>query len=338
VTGPSGVDAGTEGDVDSGAAGVDAGAAQGLIAIGVNDGNGWGPTVSSYFYADDIHWDRVDTEGGGGDSSYVDAVLAAGWSAVVIVDADQSNAMATMQAYASYGSRVVFEYTNEPWEVPVAASTYAENYAAVRSAKVSAGITQPLCFQTIGSGGYPDANGQMWIDLALAAVPDLGVDAFSMHPYGEVDENDDGNSYGVGALIANQAYTASVANGRFAAAPWWVTEFGFTLNPDNNDGDDDATALGWYVPSYADQAQQLTLAYDELVTLPWLAGVLWYQTHDDSTGWFGLVTSPTPESTDYAGEATGNDSSAAPTPVNPRPSYAALVAVIQGAKTAGRLR
>ena len=334
-----GSDAGTGKETGGGDAGTgkETDGGQGAMAVGVNDGNGWGPNVSSYFYGQGIHWDRIDNEGQGGASGLADAALAAGWSAVIIVDTNESNALSTMQHYASYGSRVVFEYTNEPWEVPVDPGTYAQNYQTVRAAKVAAGIQQPLLFQTIGSGGYPNSNGTMWIDRGLAAVPGLQVDAFSTHPYGQVAENNDGDSYGVAALIADQAHTASVAGGRFANTPFWVTEFGFTLNPDNNSGYDPSQARAWYVPSYADQASQLTQAYAKFVTLPWLKGVLWYQAHDDSTGWFGLVTSPTPESKDNAGEATGNDSSGAPTPVNPRPSLSALVAVITQLKSEGRL-
>jgi len=333
------------------------GSNKGVPWVGLNDFTGWGPPLTSYYLADGFKWARLGEMGGGyTPGNDVDAALSDGCNVVIILPTDTNEAMSWMNAYKSYGSRVVYEFWNEPWTssngTPVIpAGTYAQDYEAAYNAKHAAGITQPLLFMTIGA--LAD-NGPMWLATAMQTVPGLKVDAFSAHPYGEVNDDSPNNnpnvtpkhSYGVKALIALHQ---DAVNRGFSDTPWYVTEYGFTLNPSQSGSGGQCVSSGQYVPSYAEQANQLTLAYNKMITLgdgvagTWLKGIMWYQTHDDSTGWFGLLTSPTSASQDANGtcatingvtnnnavkELTGNDSSGANTPITPRPAYTALKAFI----------
>ena len=59
-----------------------------------------------------------------------------------------------------------------------------------------------------------------------------------------------------------------------------ATEFGYDLNSCGRD-------LG--ACSQQEQASKLTAAYDVFTADPHIAGIWWYQSHDDSTGHFGLM-------------------------------------------------
>jgi chitodextrinase len=290
--------------------------------LGVMDSNGWGPAVSSYIKNAGVTWDRID----GDNPSLINSALGAGYNVIIITPENPTSAESTIDAYKQYGNQVIFEFYNEPWTssngpaaVPVA--TYAKDYQTVYNYvhRSGSGVTQPLLFMTIGDP-TGSQGGKTWLDLALQAVPNLQVDAFSMHPYGEANQNAQ-LSFGVSALVYNHQDAVSLG---FINTPWYVTEFGFTLNPAQASGSP-ATSNTAYVPSYAEQAAQLTAAYKQMMTLPWLRMIMYYQSHDDSTGWFGLFTDPITSGKDNAGEPGGQGAGTAPTPVIPRPAWNALL-------------
>ena len=306
------------------------GSNQGVPFIGIDGINGWGPALSSYMLNDGFKWDRSDVTGGGysGAGNDVDDRLASGANVIIILPTDTNEAMSWMNAYKSYGSRVMFEFWNEPWTssngpaaIPVA--TYTQEYEAAYTAKHNAGITQPLLFMTCGDQDG-NSSGSTWLAEAKKAVPNLQVDAFSDHPYGQANQSDGSHTYGVNAI----AYQHNEAvNLGFTDTPWYITEFGFTIKPSQS-GD------GAYAPSYAQQAADLTAAYKQLITYgdgvsgTWLKGIQYYGAHDDSTGWWGLITAPVTSGLDAAGEPGGTVAQTSPTPVLPRPAYTALKAFL----------
>ena len=315
----------------------------GVPWIGLNDFTGWGPPLTKQYIDDGFRWARIDETGSGySPGNAVDSALGPGCgdgvstdpgcNVLIIVPSSTSGAMSWMNAYKSYGSRVIYEYTNEPFYNGVSASTYAQGYQAAYNAKHAAGITQPLLFMTTGDP-FNQYGGKLWLDEALLAVPNLQIDGFSSHPYGEANADVNQHSNGVNGLLYEHQ---NAVNNGFANAPWYVTEFGFTLCQPVTGGctTTSSTSSTWYVPNYAQQAAQLTAAYNQMIAYgdgtsgTWLQGIMWYQTHDDGTGWFGLLTSPTPASLDNAGEPAGNDTSKANTPIVLRPSYTALKAFL----------
>ena len=328
---------------------------KGVPWIGLEGIHGWGPPLSNYIMADGFRWERVDEQESGtyqaGSSAATDANtrLSDGSNLDILLPTDTNQAMSWMNAYKSYGSRVIFEFWNEPWTSSngtpaIPAGTYAQEYEAAYNAKHApgTGITQPLLFMTIGEAYSTDNT--MWLQRAMASgsgVPNLKVDAFSAHPYGEANQ-DNSHSYGVDALVYDR--NDAVSRG-FTNTPWYVTEFGFTLNPAQVQTGSPNASSTWYVPSYAEQAKQITAAYNEMIQYgdgdkgTWLQGILYYQAHDDSTGWFGLLTSPNAPSHDNAGEIAGGEKACttgqppppcgtANTPIIPRPGYFALKAFL----------
>jgi hypothetical protein len=241
---------------------------------------------------------------------------------------------------AAYASRIIYEFGNEQYLTGsgygMTAQAYAQAYETAYNDKHAAGIAQPLLFMTTGNPCWSIAedacstNGDLYLEKAMDAskggVSNLKVDGFSTHTYGGADSDTSNHTNGVNALLAQHQ---DAINHGFTATPWYVTEWGVTLNP-SQASSGAAVNDGYYAPSYAAQASDITTAYTKMVSYgdgvngTWLKGIVYYQTHDDSTGWFGLLTSPTPASKDYAGEPTGNDSSGANTPITPRPAYAAL--------------
>ncbi len=335
----------------------------GVPWIGLNDFIGWGPPLTHQYLSDGFRWARISVDGSYAANNAIDAVMAPGCddgmssdssllcSAVVIVPDNATQAMTWMTHYASYGSRIIWEFGNEQYLTnsgyTMTAQAYAQAYEAAYNAKHAAGsgITSPLLFMTTGdpcwsSAEDPCTNGaELYLEKAMSntadangvkGVPNLQVDGFSTHTYGGADSNTSNDSNGVDGLIAQHQ---DAVNHGFTNTPWYVTEWGVTLDPVQAE-DGPSVNDGYYAPSYADQAADITSAYSKMISYgdgtngTWLKGIMYYQTHDDSTGWFGLLTSPTPESKDNAGEATGADSSGANTPITLRPSYTALKAFL----------
>jgi hypothetical protein len=299
------------------------------VIIGLNDYAGWGSGPATLYYNDGFRWDRID----GCPSS---TELNEGINMIAILPLTSSSdgagdVTSCMDQWntSTYASRIIYEFDNEPFYNGVSATTYAQDYQAAYTAKHAANIVQPLLFMTTGdpSGDY---GSNTWLDEALDAVPSLQVDGFSVHPYGEVNQNTGTNSNGVGAVLALRQ---DAVNKGFANTPWYLTEFGFTLcTPESATSctTNTTTAGGWYVPSECEQEKQLQLTYNALLAYgdgtsgTWLKGIWWYQTHDDSTGEFGIMDTPggggTPANeTDNAGDNLGAGTSS-----TPRPAYTAL--------------
>jgi hypothetical protein len=336
VTAGSGVKTGaatlqSDGSVQFGtvSTGGGGGSNKGVPFIGINDmgpSGAWVSQVTDQLQGDGFLWNRVDVAG----SSYhsgteVDASLNRGLNVVMILPMSASSAMTWMNAYTHFGSRVVFEFGNEPYFNGSggspgcgAAGTYAQAYKAAYDAKHSAGIPQPLLFVT---NGDPFGCGN-WLTDAVNTVPSLQVDAFSAHPYGKDTDNVGNCSYGVQAFFCE--HTNAVNHG-FTNTPWYITEFGYTINPNE-------AGHARYATNYATQASQLTASYNDLIQYgdgvkgTWLKGILWYQVHDDGTGWFGLLTAPpsTVTGVDASGEPAGSKAGSAALPISLRPSYFAL--------------
>ncbi len=332
------------------------GSNKGVPWIGLNDFTGWGPPLTHQYLSDGFRWARLEAGGSYTPNNEVDTALGSGCgdgitsdpgcNVILIVPDNPSAAMSWMNHYntAAYASRIVYEFGNEQYLTNsgygMSAQAYAQAYETAYNDKHSAGISQPLLFMTTGDPCWSIAedtctNGaELYIEKAMDAskggVPNLKVDAFSTHTYGGTNSNYNNDTNGVDALLAQ--HQDAVSHG-FTNTPWYVTEWGVTLNP--SQASNGATVNdGLYAPSYADQASDITAAYTKMVSYgdgangTWLKGIVYYQTHDDSTGWWGLLTSPTPVSKDNAGEPAGDDSSGANTPINLRPSYTALKAFL----------
>ncbi|HTA37186.1 MAG TPA: hypothetical protein VK761_10760, partial [Solirubrobacteraceae bacterium] len=167
---------------------------------------------------------------------------------------------------------------------------YARLYIAAISAMKTAGITTPLLFNN--TGDYPhgtwsspttwsrDSSNGGWLREAVDAVPGVAsailANGVAIHPYGTTGENKN-DDYGVNAPAAEE----STANTVLGAIPkFYITEFGYDLNSCGRD-------LG--ACSQQEQASKLTAAYNVFTADPHIAGIWWYQSHDDSTGHFGLM-------------------------------------------------
>src|ERR1700685_2727825 len=145
---------------------------------------------------------------------------------------------------------------------------YGEMYASLANAVNAAGLKVTLLFDSFGAG---------WINKALAAEPSLTtlVDAFSNHPYGLPHENQRGE-WGPGAM--EQMHAEAVSMG-FAHTDFYLTEYGVEIAGHGS---------GPSVATEAEREKVIKEAYAEFTGLPYVKGIWWYQTHDDSTGNWGL--------------------------------------------------
>jgi len=114
----------------------------------------------------------------------------------------------------------------------------------------------------------------------VSGVPGLAgailANGVSIHPYGALGENvhDD---WGVAAAAALE----SVANTVLGSIPrFYVTEFGYDLRSCGQ-------TIG--ACSEREQASEMEAAYDVFLADPHVAGIWWYQSHDDNTGHFGFM-------------------------------------------------
>jgi hypothetical protein len=341
---------------------------KGVPWIGLNDFTGWGPPLTHQYLSDGFRWARISVDGNYAANNAIDSTLSTGCgdgtgsdpncNALVILPDNASEAMSWMNHYntPAYASRLVYEFGNEQYLTnsgyTLTAQAYAQAYETAYNEKHAANIPQPLLFMTTGNPCWgsltEDAcstDGELYIEKAMDAsqggVPNLKVDGFSTHTYGGANGNWNNDTNGVDALLAQ--HQDAVAHG-FTNTPWYVTEWGVTLDPSQSDGQPSSSGC-FYATSYAMQATCITDAYNQMVSYgdgvngTWLQGIMYYQTHDDSTGWWGLLTSPNAPTTDSAGEAAGGETACtngqppppcgtANTPINLRPSYYALNAFL----------
>ena len=253
------------------------------VIIGVNDGSGWGPEDAHKFIALGITSERTGSAsqdaysaeqgfqndtvivGDTNDSSPLSSVNTASWT---------SSALEEVKAAVSHGDTLL-EVGNEMYlkangngngeEVK-----YGEMYVSLANAVKSAGIKATLMFNSFGAG---------WISGAIKAQPSLKtlIDAFSNHPYGLANENSSGK-WGPGAMEAMHAEAVSlgVVNTNF-----YITEFGV------EDGIGPKPQVGSSGP--AQQAERIKAVFTELIGTGYVKGIWYYQTHDDSTGKWGLI-------------------------------------------------
>ena len=85
------------------------------------------------------------------------------------------------------------------------------------------------------------------------------------------------DDYGVNAAAADEAVARAVLG---SIPPFYITEFGYDLARCG-------TGIGACSPR--EQASKLRAAYAVFLADPHVAGIWWYQSHDDSTGRFGYM-------------------------------------------------
>jgi hypothetical protein len=129
-------------------------------------------------------------------------------------------------------------------------------------------------------GWSSDAQGGGWLRSAVAGVPGLAAaiaaNGISIHPYGAVGENSH-DAFGTAAPAADEALARAVLG---KIPPFYITEFGYDMGRCGR-------PLG--ACSESDQAQKMRAAYDVFLADPNIAGIWWYQSHDDDTGHWGLM-------------------------------------------------
>ncbi|HUB75843.1 MAG TPA: hypothetical protein VL977_02245, partial [Solirubrobacteraceae bacterium] len=271
-------------------------------AIGTNDALGWGPVAARKIFAAGIRWARVDL----GRRRYgeLPAANAAGFHTLAIVaNVDDEQPLSTVEP-AEWGQRVVTELQANPGIAIAEAGnesyfkggvadpvSYGRMYLAAVQDMRAAGIRTPLLFNMtgdipVGTWEQPqswsrDADGGGWLRTAVQAVPGLAAailaNGVSSHPYGAVGESAQ-DDHGTGAVAAQEAVARQVLG---AVPPFYITEFGFALNRCGS-------SLG--ACSTADQARMMLAAYRVFLSDPHVAGIWWYQSHDDSTGDWGFMT------------------------------------------------
>ena len=167
---------------------------------------------------------------------------------------------------------------------------YGRMYLAAVNAMKAAGIHTPLLFNMFGdypfgswsspTGDSTDAHGGGWLHDAVAGVPGLAAailaNGLSSHPYGALGEDSD-DTNGVNAVAAQESVARSVLG---TIPPFYITEFGYSLD---NCGTSSAPAPSKNRPPRCEPPIRYFLKD------PHVAGIWWYQSHDDSIGQFGYM-------------------------------------------------
>jgi hypothetical protein len=268
--------------------------------IGTNDGSGWGSAPAKTIIAGHITWDRVEV---GGSSDTPAVSQSDGFHVLGIVGNLSDGTPLSQSDPATWASEVVSQLRANP-AISIAEAgnemyykgkvanpvQYGRMYLAAVNAMKTAGIHTPLLFNMFGdyplgswsspTGHSEDARSGGWLRDAVAGVPGLAeailANGLSSHPYGALTENyDDIN--GVKAVPAQESVARSVLG---AIPPIYITEFGYSLN---NCGE----FIG--ACSQQEQAAKMRAAYSAFLADPHVAGIWWYQSHDDSIGQYGFM-------------------------------------------------
>ncbi|HEX4484130.1 MAG TPA: hypothetical protein VH081_10110 [Solirubrobacteraceae bacterium] len=281
-----------------GSGGGSGGATPDGTIIGTDDGSGWGPAPAKTLIDAGIDWSREEV---GYDS--ISGSVKDGFKVLGIVANTNDGTPLSKTNVSQWAAEVVSQLRANPGISIAEAGNemylkggiaepvqYGRMYLAAVNAMKAAGITTPLLFNN--TGDYPhgtwsspttwsrDSSGGGWLREAVNAVPGLAgailANGVAIHPYGTVGENKN-DDYGVNAPAAEE----TTANAVLGAIPkFYITEFGYDLSSCGRD-------LG--ACSKQEQASKLTAAYDVFTADPHIAGIWWYQSHDDSTGQFGLM-------------------------------------------------
>jgi hypothetical protein len=268
--------------------------------IGTNDGAGWGTGAARTILAGHITWNRVEI---GMSSNTLAESHSDGFHTLAIVGNVNDGTPLSQVEPNSWGATVVSQLQANPGITIAEAGNemylkgnianpvqYGRMYLAAINAMKAAGIHTPLLFNMLGdyhlgtwsspTGYSEDAHGGGWLHDAVAGVPGLATailaNGLSTHPYGALGENRE-DTNGVSAVPAQESVAQTVLG---AIPPIYITEFGYSLN---NCGADDGAC------SQPEQAAKMRSAYTALLADPHVAGIWWYQSHDDSTGQFGFM-------------------------------------------------
>ncbi len=267
--------------------------------IGANDAAGWGPVPAHTILSGHITWDRVDLNR---PNALVDS-LAYGFRVLAIaadtedstplseINPQQWAAEALAQIKASPGISIA-EAGNEMYLKGGVANPvqYGRMYLDAVTDMNAAGIHIPLLFSM--TGDYPrgswaspiswsdDSSGGGWLRDAVNGVPGLAsailANGISIHPYGAVGEDVE-DDRGVSAAATEEGVARAVLG---SIPPFYITEFGYELGHCGE-------AIGSC--SRVEQASKLRAAYDVFLADPHIAGIWWYQSHDDRTGAWGFM-------------------------------------------------
>ena len=210
------------------------------------------------------------------------------------------------QTYPIMNKMHVIEFGNEVYAGTSGpredGSTYGRQYAAAHAALAAAALSSWKLL-AIGAA-YCSYGAQDWIPQVVAAAGAAGIDGWTVHPYGPMN-NDQGScppGQGFGWPEVLDYHNTAVKLG--STAPWYVTEVGQCLGGSGcNTGIPMGSATDMpgsagsapYFTQAADMRRYLTDAGGDVRTgaaakYPWIAALIWYQAYDDGSGWFGLLS------------------------------------------------
>jgi hypothetical protein len=268
--------------------------------IGVHDGAGWGAAAASTILAGHITWNRVEI---GNTSNTLASSLGYGFKVLAIVGNVSDGKPLSQIEPAHWGTEAADEILGNPGMAIAEAGNemyykggvanpvqYGRMYLAAVVAMKAAGIRIPLLFNMWGdypkgsnsspTGWSQDANGGGWLRDAVNGVPGLAAailaNGLSTHPYGALGENS-ADEQGVKAVAAQESVAKTVLG---ATPPIYITEFGYAMS---RCGAPDGAC------SQLEQATKMGAAYEALLSDPHVAGIWWYESHDDSNGSFGFM-------------------------------------------------
>jgi hypothetical protein len=265
--------------------------------IGTNDGAGWGPAPARTILAGHVTWNRVEI---GTESNTVPASLSDGFKVLAIVGNVANGKPLSQVVPSQWGAEVAREIQANPGIAIAEAGNemyfkggvadpvqYGKMYLAAVDAMNAAGIHIPLLFDMWGNYLKPssgarsmDASGGGWLRDAVDGVPGLATairaNGLSTHPYGALGENDN-DAAGIAAVPVQEAVARAVLG---SIPPFYVTELGYAIG---QCGAPEGAC------SQQDQANEMQAAYAALLADPHVAGIWWYQSHDDGNGGFGFM-------------------------------------------------
>jgi hypothetical protein len=268
--------------------------------IGTNDAAGWGPTFAHTLLAGHITWNRVEI---GSPNNPISLSQQYGFRSIAIVGNTPDGTPLSSYSPTQWAQTVVTQLAEHP-EIALAEAgnemyykhgtadpvQYGRMYLAAVNAVKAAGIHTPLLFNMFGDYAVTSPNGSTswsqdahnggWLRDAVNGVPGLAsaisANGLSTHPYGAVGE-DQADDAGVKSVAGQEAVARTVLG---TTPPFYITEFGYDLA---------ACGAPRGACSLQEQASKMQAAYNVFLADPSVAGIWWYQAHDDSTGQFGFI-------------------------------------------------